>query len=52
LKKKFGGIDLKVMEYKEGTLKDLQIGRKELWPTLLAFLMAVLVVEMVISNRI
>jgi hypothetical protein len=40
------------VKYKEGTLKDLQSGRKELWPFLLVFLMVVLVVEMVIANRI
>jgi hypothetical protein len=52
LKKKFGDLHMKVVEYKEGTLKDLQSGRKELWPILLVFLMVVLVVEMVIANRI
>ena len=52
LKKKFGPIDVKVVEYKEGTLNDLQSGRKELWPFLLVFLMVALVVEMVIANRI
>ena len=52
LEKKFGAIHIQVVEYKEGILKDLQSGRKELWPILLVFLMAVLVVEMVIANRI
>ena len=52
LKKKFGAIDVKVVEYKEGALNDLQAGRKELWPFLLVFLMGILVVEMVIANRI
>ena len=50
LKKKFGPIDVKVIEYREGTLRDLQGGRKELWPFLLAFLMVVLAVEMGIAN--
>ena len=50
LQKKFGTIAVKVIEYREGTLKDLQAGRKELWPFLLAFLMVVLAVEMVLAN--
>ena len=50
LQKKFGTITVRVTEYQEGTLKDLQAGRKELWPFLLAFLMVVLAVEMVLAN--
>jgi hypothetical protein len=50
LKKKFGTIAVRVIEYQEGTLKDLQGGRKELWPFLLAFLMVVLAVEMGLAN--
>jgi hypothetical protein len=50
LQKKFGAIPVKVIEYKEGTLKDLQAGRKELWPFLLAFLMVVLAAEMGLAN--
>ncbi|MDI7261324.1 MAG: BatA domain-containing protein [Thermodesulfobacteriota bacterium] len=50
LQKKFGTIAVKVIEYQEGTLKDLQAGRKELWPLLLAFLMVVLAVEMGLAN--
>jgi len=50
VKKKFGAIAVKVIEYQEGALKDLQAGRKELWPYLLAFLMVVLAVEMVLAN--
>jgi hypothetical protein len=50
LQKKFGAIPLKVVEYQEGTLKDLQGGRKELWPYLLAFLMLFLAVEMGLAN--
>ena len=50
LKKKFGAIAVKVIEYQEGTLKDLHAGRKELWPFLLAFLMVVLAVEMGLAN--
>ncbi len=50
LQKKFGAIAVKVIEYQEGKLKDLQAGRKELWPFLLAFLMVVLAVEMGLAN--
>jgi len=50
LQKKFGAIPVKVIEYQEGALKDLQGGRKELWPYLLAFLMVVLAVEMGLAN--
>jgi hypothetical protein len=50
LQKKFGTIPVKVIEYQEGKLKDLQAGRKELWPLLLAFLMLVLAVEMGLAN--
>jgi len=50
LQKKFGTIPVKVIEYQEGKLKDLQAGRKELWPLLLAFLMVVLAVEMGLAN--
>jgi hypothetical protein len=50
LQKKFGAIAVKVIEYQEGKLKDLQAGRKELWPFLLAFLMVVIAVEMGLAN--
>jgi hypothetical protein len=50
LQKKFETIPVKVIEYQEGTLKDLQGGRKELWPFLLAFLMVVIAVEMGLAN--
>jgi hypothetical protein len=49
LKKKFGAIDVKVFDYDEGGLRALQGGRKELWPPLLVFLLAVLVFEMVLA---
>jgi hypothetical protein len=52
LQKKFGTIPVRVIEYKEGTLKTLQAGRRELWPFLLAFLMVVFAVEMVLANGI
>jgi hypothetical protein len=50
LQKKFGSIPVKVVEYKEGALKYLQGGRKELWPFLLAFIMVVIAVEMGLAN--
>ena len=50
LQKKFGTIDVKVIEYQEGTLNDLQTVKKELWPFLLAFLLVVLAVEMILAN--
>ena len=50
LQKKFGAIDVKVVEYREGGLRNLQGARKELWPTLLGLLLAVLVLEMVLAN--
>ena len=50
LKKRFGAIDVTVLEYKERGLKDLHGGRKELWPPLLGFLLAVLALEMIVAN--
>jgi hypothetical protein len=52
LQKKFGAIPVKAIEYQEGTLKDLQAVRKELWPFLLAFLMVVIAVEMGLANGV
>ena len=50
LKKKFGPVNVKVLEYREGELKDLRGGRKELWPALLVFLLALLSLEMFLAN--
>ena len=50
MSKKFGRIDMKVVEYKEGTLKTGLAARLELWPFLLAFIMAVLGIEMAVAN--
>ncbi len=52
LKKKFGTIDVKVVEYREGGLKEFQGGPKALWPPLLGFLLAVLAFEMIVANGI
>ncbi len=50
LKKKFGTIDTRVLEYEEGALRNRQEGRKELWPSLLLFLLIVIGAEMVLAN--
>jgi hypothetical protein len=50
LSKKFGSMEVSIIDYQEGTLRDLQARRKELWPFLLAFLLGVLAVEMVLAN--
>jgi len=52
LKKRFGNPELKVVEYREGRLKDLKGGNRELWPPFLILLLAVLVVEMIVANGI
>lgn len=49
IRKRFGAIDAKVVEYEEGGLGLLQ-SRKELWPFVLLFVLAVLVFETVIAN--
>jgi hypothetical protein len=43
-------VNVKVLEYREGELKDLQGGRKELWPALLVFLLALLFLELFLAN--
>jgi hypothetical protein len=50
LRKKFGSMEVSIIDYQEGTLRDFQAKRKELWPFLLAFLLGVLAVEMVLAN--
>jgi hypothetical protein len=52
LRKKFGAIDVKVVDYKEGSLKNLKGGRRELWPFLLLLLFVVLAFEMILANGI
>ena len=41
LQKKFGTLDTRVVEYKEGALKEFRGGRRELWPALLILLFVV-----------
>jgi hypothetical protein len=50
IKKKFGKRNIKMMEYKEGTLSGLHQSRREIWPHLLAFLLIILCIEMVMAN--
>ncbi len=52
MKKRFGTIEVKVVEYKGGMISSLHGRKKELWPFSLAFLLIVLGVEMVIANGI
>jgi hypothetical protein len=50
LSKKFGSMEVSIIDYQEGTVRNLQARRKELWPFLLAFLLGVLAVEMALAN--
>jgi hypothetical protein len=50
LKKKFGTIDLKVVEYAPDGLNGQRGGRDELWPVLLGLLLTVLALEMIFAN--
>jgi hypothetical protein len=52
MKRKFGTIEVKVVEYREGMISSVHGRKKELWPLSLAFLLVVLGAEMVIANGI
>ncbi len=52
IKKMFGMINTRMVEYKEGTRSTVPAGGKELWPFLLAFLLVVLAAEMGVASRI
>jgi len=52
IKKMFGMIKTRVVEYKEGTGSAVQTGGKELWPFLLGFLLVVLAAEMGVASRL
>ncbi len=52
LKKKFGPVEIQVVEYQADSFETQQGGRRELWPLLLGFLLAVLAVEMIVANGI
>jgi hypothetical protein len=52
IKKSFGKIEAKLVEYREEVLRNAHHGKKEFWPFLLAFVFIVLAIEMGIANRI
>jgi hypothetical protein len=52
MKKRFGTLDTKVVEYKAGMISNVHGTKKEIWPFFLAFLLIVLAVEMAIANGI
>lgn len=52
MKKRFGRIDTKVVEYRDGVISGVHGSKKELWPSLLAFVLVVLAIEMIVANRI
>jgi hypothetical protein len=52
MKKRFGKIDMQVVQYREDILNDAHSGRKELWPIFLCFVLLVLGFEMVVAGRI
>jgi hypothetical protein len=52
IKKRFGKIETKLVEYREEDLRNAHHGKKEFWPFLLAFVFIVLAIEMGIANRI
>ena len=53
MQKRFGTINIKMLEYKEGVFERRCLaGRKELWPFLLAFLLVVLAAEMGVASRL
>ena len=50
MKTRFGTIEVKMVEYKEGAAGNVHAGKRELWPYFLALLLIVLAVEMTIAN--
>jgi hypothetical protein len=52
LKKKFGAIEVNVLEYQDDGQKDLRSGRIALWPPLLIILLAILTFEILLANGI
>jgi len=52
MKKRFGKIDMQVVQYREDILNDAYSGRRELWPILLCFVLLVLGFEMVVAGRL
>lgn len=52
LQKRFGSIEVKVVECREGALNVPLAGRKDLWPFILGFLLFVLGIEMGVASRV
>jgi len=52
IKKKFGSMDVKTVEYREGGLGGVRAAKMDLWPYVLLFLLVVLGIEMGIANRV
>ncbi len=52
MKKRFGKIDIQMVEYRDDLLNEAHSGRRELWPFLLCFVLLILSVEMVVAGRI
>jgi len=52
MQKRFGSIEVKVVESREGALSVPLAGRKDLWPFILGFLLFVLVIEMGVASPV
>lgn len=52
LQKKFASTGVRIWEYKEENENEAMKGKRDLWPLLLGFLLAVLTVEMGVASRI
>jgi hypothetical protein len=52
MKKRLVSMEVKVIESREGSEETSLAGRKELWPYILGFLLAVLGVEMGVAGKI
>jgi len=52
MQNRFGSIEVKVVESREGVLNVPLAGRKELWPFILGFLLLVLGIEMGVASRV
>ncbi len=52
MKKRLGSTEVKVIESREGNVETPLAGRKDLWPYILGFLLAILGIEMGVAGRI
>ena len=50
--KQLSGMQVKVVEYKEGSPNQARGGRQDLWPYFLGFLLLVLAVELGVANKL